>query len=171
MKKIILISIFFFLYGSKFSFSQTDSIKKDALVWQTDLLKAQELSKSTNKPIFALFTGSDWCIWCHKLQKDVFEKSQFKEWAQKNVILLELDFPRKKQLPPDLSQQNSDLQKTFNVQGYPTVWMFYMTGDEVAKKFTISALGSLGYPQNAISGKEEVMFLNNANSILTNKVK
>ena len=169
--KASCISILFFLYASSFLFSQADSLKKGELVWHSDLLEAQDLSKSLNKPIFAFFTGSDWCGWCHKLQRDVLEKSEFKKWAQKNVVLLELDFPRNKQLSPELSQQNADLQQAFQVQGFPTIWMFYLSKDEASGKFKISPLGSLGYPQGVQPGKEAEKFISNANSILTKKLK
>src|SRR5687767_88286 len=92
---------------------------KGGLTWHTDVMKANEISKSSGKPIFAFFTGSDWCGWCHKLQRDVFAKQSFIDWAKKNVVLLELDFPRKKQLPQELAQQNGSLQQALQVQGYP----------------------------------------------------
>ena len=149
------------------SFSQNDSlIKKEALMWHTDLAKANEISKATNKPIFALFTGSDWCFWCKKLQKDVIDKAEFIKWANKNVVLLELDFPRGKQLSPEQVQQNNSLQQTFQVQGYPTIHMFFLKQDEKANKFDIGPLGSLGYPAGSEPGKEEVKFLNDANLLL-----
>ncbi len=147
-----------------------DKASDDKLVWYTDLAKAQEVSKSTKKPIFAFFTGSDWCGWCHKLERDVFVKAPFIEWAKKNVILLELDFPRNKQLPPDLAQQNQSLQQQFRVQGYPTIWMFFANKD-ASNKMTLNPLGSLGYPSEAEKGKEEVKFLQDANAILANKGK
>lgn len=157
---------------SFYSFSQTVVPKKtEALVWYTDILKANEISKASNKPIFAFFTGSDWCGWCKKLQRDVFAKPEFIEWAKKNVVLLELDFPRAKKLSPELTQQNAGLQQTFQVQGFPTIWMFFLAKDEKTQKFTISPLGSLGYPQGAEMGKEELKFLKDANSILKQKVK
>lgn len=162
MKKTFFITVLVFICSMSFSFAQTD-----ALVWQTDLLKAQGLSEKEGRPIFAFFTGSDWCGWCNKLQKDVFAKPEFIAWAKKNVILLELDFPRRKQLPPELIQQNTSLQQTFGVQGYPTIWMFTMTKDEAAKKYNISPLGSLGYPRGAEPGQEQTKFLSEANNILT----
>ena len=142
----------------------------EKLVWYTDLMKAQEASKKSKKPIFGFFTGSDWCGWCHKLQRDVFVKTPFVEWAQKNVILLELDFPRSKQLPPELAQQNFNLQQQFKVQGYPTIWLFYANIDG-SNKISLNALGSLGYPSGAEKGKEEVKFLSEANAILANQKK
>jgi thioredoxin-related protein len=159
MKKLMLFIVFF--ASSVLLFAQTES----KLVWQTDLVKAHQLSQATKKPIFAFFTGSDWCGWCKKLQKDVYAKPEFVAWAEKNVILLELDFPRMKQLPPELAQQNNSLQQFFKVSGFPTVWMFFTQFDETNKRFSINALGSLGYPQAEV-GKEEVKFLQDANSIL-----
>jgi thioredoxin-related protein len=150
--------------------AQSDASKKpNELTWYTDILKANEISVATNKPIFAFFTGSDWCGWCKKLQRDVFAKPEFIQWAIKNVVLLELDFPRRTPQSPELAQQNASLQQTFQVQGYPTVWLFFMNKDEKTKQINISPLGSLGYPQAPESGKEEIQFLMEANTILERK--
>lgn len=172
-KSIHLLSFaLFFLSSQRELFAQSGIDKKGDLVWYTDMLKANEASRLSGKPIFGLFTGSDWCVWCHKLERDVFAKPDFIKWAQKNVILVELDFPRKKQLAPELAQQNNGLQQTFQVQGFPTVWMFYLSKDAASNKFNISALGSLGYPNDPEPGKEEVKFLKDANDILSkNKAK
>ncbi len=140
---------------------------KDGLTWYTDVEQAYEVSKKTKKPIFGFFTGSDWCGWCHKLEAAVFVKPGFKTWAKNNVILLELDFPRKTQLPQKLAEQNAGLQQAFKVQGYPTIWIFDLTKDK-AGKFNIAAFGSLGYPDGP-RGQEETTFLANANNILKNK--
>lgn len=162
--------IFLAFAFSKICVSQTDTSKKEmSLVWHTDIMKANEISQATNKPIFALFTGSDWCFWCKKLQANVLSKPDFIQWAKKNVVLLELDFPRGKALSPELTQQNNNLQQTFGVQGYPTIWMFSLNKDPKETKFNINALGSLGYPQGPEPGKEEIKFLSDANSILAKK--
>jgi thioredoxin-related protein len=139
---------------------------KGNLTWFTDIKKADEASKKSGKPIFALFTGSDWCVWCHKLENDVFSKKDFIDWAKNNVVLLELDFPRKKQLPPDLAKQNMELQQVLQVQGFPTVFLLYLEKQKGTDKININTLGSLGYPQNAPAGKEEIPFLNEANELL-----
>jgi len=167
MRQLHAILILLFLAGPLPSFAQ-NTVKKEALIWYTNLEQAQKLSNSSHKPIFGFFTGSDWCGWCRKLQNDVFAKAEFIKWAKEKVILLELDFPRNKQLPAELAQQNNNLQQAFKVTGYPTVWLFYLNKDEAAKKMTITALGSLGYPGGAEQGKEQVKFLNDANTILAN---
>lgn len=152
--------------GISFQASAQSTSDAESLVWYTNLGEVHEISKSSNKPIFGFFTGSDWCGWCMKLQRDVFAKKEFIDWAKKNVVLLELDFPRKKQLDPSLAQQNSGLQQAFQVRGYPTIWIFTTTKDEATNNFSLTAYGSLGYPQGAEVGKEEVKFLLDANAIM-----
>lgn len=167
-------SVFFalFLLGIQSScMAQTAKGNEGELVWHTDLAKARELSDATKKPIFGFFTGSDWCGWCHKLEADVFAKEAFVTWAKKNVILLELDFPRRKQLPAELAQQNQSLQQAFKVRGYPTIWLFYISEDPTNHNLNLNALGSLGYPSGSEVGKEEVKFLNDANLVLANGKK
>jgi len=135
------------------------------LKWYTDINQAYELSNKTHKPIFAFFTGSDWCGWCHKLEADVLSKPGFETWANKNVILLELDFPRQKKLPEELAKQNNSLQQFFRVQGYPTIWIFNMTKTDTTNQFNIVPLGSLGYLRSE-PGKEVTTFIDSANTIL-----
>ncbi|MGZ3865049.1 MAG: thioredoxin family protein [Bacteroidia bacterium] len=169
MKKYLLLLAFVSVLSLRSIYAQA-FVDAQGLEWQTDIMKAHELSQKNNKPIFAFFTGSDWCGWCIKLQKNVFEKAGFVQWAKNNVVLLELDYPRRKQQPQELMQQNAGLQQTFGVQGYPTIWMFTMAKDAATNKYNITPLGTLGYPQ-AAPGEEEKEFLNKANSILAKPMK
>lgn len=166
--KALGLIIVFLMFGFTSIKAQAEK-KAEALEWHTSLMKADELSRKTKKPIFAFFTGSDWCGWCIKLQNDVFAKPEFIEWAKKNVILLELDFPRRKQLSPELTQQNNSMQQAFNVTGYPVVWIFTTNKNNKDKKFTMDTYGSTGYPVGAEPGKEEVKFLEEVNKILNSK--
>lgn len=85
-------------------------------------------------------------------------------------MLLELDFPRRKQLSPELQQQNNSLAQAFQISGYPTVWLFTIIKDSAnANNVRLNAFGSLGYPSGATEGKEEVKFLENANAILAKR--
>jgi len=163
IKLIIVIVALFMGIGAK---AQQDSAKEEGLVWYTDLMEASAASEASKKPIFGFFTGSDWCGWCKKLQRDVFAKPAFIEWAKENVILLELDFPRYTKLSPELAQQNAGLQQAFQVRGYPTIWLFTMSNEVDPENYVISALGSCGYPSGAERGKEEVKFLSTVNAIL-----
>lgn len=166
MKSVIVV-ITILLTTCHEGFSQS---VKDSTHWLNDVNKAQAISKSTGKPIFAFFTGSDWCSWCWKLQADVFAKPAFKQWASEEVILLELDFPARKTLPENITRQNQALKSFFKISGFPTVWLFCINEDRAKENhFLITPHGSLGYPRNPVVGQEEVKFLEDAKTILAAK--
>ena len=141
-----------------------------ALTWYTDLGKAHAESEKSNKPIFGFFTGSDWCGWCKMLQRNVFAKQAFIDWAQANVVLLELDFPKRTPQSQEQKVQNQNLQRALGVTGYPTVWIFTSGKNKETGGFHLTRLGKLGYPQGAKPGEEEVKFLEDANKILAKRV-
>jgi len=118
--------------------------KAHAEGWLVDINEAYDISTKTGKPIMANFTGSDWCGWCKKLKAEVFDQAAFKTWADKNVVLVELDFPRRFQVPENIRKQNASLQQAFQVTGYPTIWLFNLVKNEQGQ-FTIEALGKTGY--------------------------
>lgn len=127
--------------------------------WFVDVDEAFAKSKKTGRPILANFTGSDWCGWCKRLSASVFTQDEFKKWADKNVILLELDFPRRKVLPQEIQNQNASLQQAFRVSGYPTVWVFDLDKDK-NNQYSIKALGKTGYTATAkefISGVDQMI--------------
>jgi thioredoxin-related protein len=137
------------------SFSQ-----KEELTWHTDLQKAISLSQKEKKPMMLFFTGSDWCGWCHKLQKEVFYQDAFKKWAKENVVLVEVDFPSRngeafKKQSDETRQQNNLLQQQFSVRGYPTVW-FVKPEKTKEGKVNLAQLGQTGYvaggAQNWVDG-------------------
>ncbi len=112
--------------------------------WHTDLTKAVQLSEKTKKPLLLFFTGSDWCGWCIRLQKEVLLTDEFHAWAKENVVLLELDFPRRTPQADALRKQNMDLQQFFKIRGYPTIWLVNAKADN-AGKVSFEQLGSTGY--------------------------
>lgn len=110
----------------------------DGAKWLTSYDEAVKLSKKTGKPIMADFTGSDWCTWCIRLHKEVFDKPEFKAWAEKNVILLELDYPNSTPQPAAIKKQNAGLLEKYKkyVPGYPTILFLDAKG---------KVLGQYGY--------------------------
>ena len=133
---------------------------QEELTWHTDLSKATGISIKENKPLFLFFTGSDWCGWCIRLQKAVFKTHEFVKWAKENVILVELDFPRKNEQTEAVKMQNAQLQQQLQVRGYPTVWFVSATKTADAK-VNLNALGSSGYvaggPQVWIDGANQII--------------
>lgn len=108
----------------------------EELQWLTDLPKAQQQAKTENKLVLMDFTGSDWCGWCIKLKNEVFSKPEFIEYAKKNLVPVEVDFPRTKKQAPELKKANQELQKKYSIQGYPTIVVLDGEGKKV---------GELGY--------------------------
>jgi thiol:disulfide interchange protein len=90
-------------------------------VWLTDMPKALQEAKAEHKIVLADFTGSDWCVWCKKLDKDTFSQSEFADYAKKNLVLLQLDYPDKKPQSDELKAANAALSSKYNIQGYPTL--------------------------------------------------
>jgi thiol:disulfide interchange protein len=148
MKKICSIIVLFTLAYS-ISFAQKAATPKVVTHkahnegWLVSVQEAFEVSEKTGKPIMANFTGSDWCGWCKRLTANVFDHKEFKDWAAKNVVLLELDYPRRSQLPEEIVQQNAGMQQAFSVGGYPTIWLFKMKKDK--EQFNIIPYGKTGY--------------------------
>ena len=89
--------------------------------WLNDFKKAQQEATETKKFLLLDFTGSDWCGWCRKFDKEVFSQPQFKDYARQNLVLLEVDFPRAKAQSVDLRKQNLALANQYQVQGFPTI--------------------------------------------------
>ena len=151
MKKYISILLLFLSINV---FSQEGDLE-----WHTDLNKAIEISIESEKPLFMFFTGSDWCGWCIRLQKEVFFKPDFIKWAKENLVLVELDFPRRKKLEESLKQQNENLRQMFAVRGYPTGWFVVPEIEE--NKVNFKRLGSQGYvaggPKNWIDGANKIL--------------
>jgi protein disulfide-isomerase len=117
--------------------------------WLVDLDEAYAVSTKEKKPILVNFTGSDWCGWCKKLDADVFSKPEFQDWAKKNVVLFEADFPRRKQIPQKNQQQNFALQNAMGVTGYPTIWLMNLNKNPTSGQYQINQLGRAGYMPSA----------------------
>ncbi len=150
MKKLII--TLFLIIGSY-------SVHAQQATWHTDLNKAIAISNKTKKPLLLFFTGSDWCGWCIRLQSEVLKTPDFEKWAKDNVVLVELDFPRRSPQQQEIQKQNMELQQIFQVQGYPTVWLANATNKD--GKVAFEKLGSTGYVKGGPTA-----WLEGANQIL-----
>lgn len=101
--------------------------------WGTNYEEATAAAAKDNKDILMDFTGSDWCGWCIKLQKEVFTTDGFKQEAPKHFVMLELDFPQQKELPKELKEQNEKLQEKYAIEGFPTIILADAKGRPYAK--------------------------------------
>ena len=101
--------------------------------WQSNYKAALEQAAKENKPVLLDFTGSDWCGWCVKLDKETFSEASFKKFAAGNLILVEIDFPRNKPQSDEVKKQNRELQAQFGVDGFPTLVLLDSKGKEIAR--------------------------------------
>lgn len=101
--------------------------------WFTDSNVAQEKAKRENKSVLLDFTGSDWCGWCMKLKKEVFDQPEFAGFAQANLVLVEVDFPHHKRLDDAQRQANERLAETYHITGFPTIILLDPDGRQVGE--------------------------------------
>ena len=102
--------------------------------WLTDLPKAQAQAKAENKIVLMDFTGSDWCPWCIKFKQEALDDQKFLDYAAKNVVLVEVDFPHKKEQSADLKKANAALNDKYKVDGYPTLVVLDKDGKEIGRQ-------------------------------------
>jgi len=114
--------------------------------WLTQMEKAKKEAEDTGLPILVLFTGTEWCPYCIKLEKEVFRKSEFKDFANQNLVLVIYDFARNGKA----SAEAREAAKQYRVGGYPT--FFLVTADG-------KLLGAGGYA-NGISPKSFAEWVN-----------
>jgi thioredoxin-related protein len=125
MKNSILIV---FLFLSTLGFTQN---------WSTNIEDAKAKATAENKTIVLVFSGSDWCAPCIKLDKNVWQSEEFKVYASEKLVLVRADFPKKKAnvLPEPLQNSNKALAEKYNQEGYfPLVVVLNAQGKVIAKK-------------------------------------
>ncbi|MDB6021778.1 MAG: thioredoxin-like fold [Pedosphaera sp.] len=104
-----------------------------AAEWLTDLPKALAQAKAEHKQVLMEFTGSDWCPPCKALHKNVMTSPEFEAYAQKNLVLVELDFPHAKKQTEELKTANKALAEKYKIEGFPTVIVLDGDGKELSK--------------------------------------
>lgn len=107
-----------------------------ATPWLTDLGAGLEQAKADEKLVLVNFTGSDWCGWCMALRQEVFSQPEFEAFAAQQLVLVEVDFPKRKALSAAQRSANESLAQQFGVSGFPTIVILDRTGKR---------LGVIGY--------------------------
>ena len=124
MKKTI---IFLLMLSASVTYSQD---------WNTNFQLAKNEAINNNKTILLLFSGSDWCAPCIKLEKNIWQSAEFKKYAEDNCVIARADFPKKKQnqLLAELQSQNKKLAEKYNPEGvFPLVVLIDKTGKVLGK--------------------------------------
>jgi len=103
----------------------------DKLTWHDNVDEALKIAQKENKTVLLNFTGSDWCIWCKRLNDEVFSKDEFAAYADKNLVLVKVDFPREKEQTAETRYYNQQLAAQYRVEGYPTIILLRKDGSEL----------------------------------------
>lgn len=110
--------------------------------WTQDYDAAKALAAEKSLPVLVNFTGSDWCYWCKLMERKVFTKDEWKEWAKDKILLAFINFPQNSKLvPKKFVKRNEELQRKFGIEGYPTFILLASDGETV--------LGELGASRDA----------------------
>ncbi len=135
MQKLLSISLIGFFFAAALFTTGCDksSVDDAGEAWMTDFAAAKIIAAAEQKPLLLDFTGSDWCGWCIKLDKEVFSQKAFKEFAADNLVLVELDFPRGKEQSEDLKAQNKALAEKYEIRGFPTILVLSPEGELIEK--------------------------------------
>jgi len=110
------------------------SLSARAGEWLTNFEAAKAQAQKDKKPILIDFTGSDWCGWCIKMKKETLDEKAFKDFAEKNLVLLEADFPERKPQADTIKKANEALKKKYGVEGFPTFLLLDSTGKEIGRQ-------------------------------------
>ncbi|NPA46876.1 MAG: thioredoxin family protein [Chlorobi bacterium] len=117
-------------------------VSMQAQEWVYDYDEALEQARAENKKIILVFSGSDWCVPCIKLERYIWTSPEFKAYAKEHYVMLRADFPRKKKnrLSPEQRRKNEALAAKYNPHGYfPLIVVLSPDG---------KVLGETGYDKN-----------------------
>ncbi|QGY44206.1 thioredoxin fold domain-containing protein [Maribellus comscasis] len=140
MKKLILIASAIFVVNTI-----------HAQKWETNFETAKKRASEERKNILLVFSGSDWCIPCMKLEKEIWESQDFIKDSEEHFVLLRADFPKRKanKLSKEQQEQNNRLAETYNKKGlFPMVEVLDKNGN---------VLGTTGYKN--VSPKDYIVML------------
>ena len=103
------------------------------LEWMGNIEEALEIAKAEEKTVLVDFTGSDWCGWCIKLDNEVFSKKDFIEYAENNLVLVKLDFPKSVPQTDEVKRYNQIQQGKYGIRGFPTILLINKEGKVIAQ--------------------------------------
>lgn len=108
------------------------TILANDLAWSEDLEQAKIEAVKSNKYIFVSFSGSDWCHWCIKLDEEVLSTKEFQCYAEEKLVMVLVDFPKRKKQSQEQKSKNEDLARQYRVRGFPAVALLSPKGKLVS---------------------------------------
>ena len=141
MSKLIQVVVIFLAFQTSYAQvlkslnNEVSELNEIKLQWTPTFKGALKKSKKEKKPILMYFTGSDWCGPCKILNTKLFHTEKFKILSDKDLILLEVDIPRRRDLlTASKMKENLFLQQKYGVKAFPTLLMVNHRGKKIAEK-------------------------------------
>lgn len=100
------------------------------------LKKAQSIARNEHKLVLLNFSGSDWCQPCMRLEQNVFSNRKFQEFAERSLVMVHADFPRRKSLPQEIAVENEQLSGLYNTAGYLPTTVLMTSDGRVLKEWS-----------------------------------
>ncbi len=119
----------------KAAVKEAEAKAKRRAKWHDDVEDALEESKELNLPIFLLITAPDWCSYCVNLESEILKTSEFKRFANMNLVLMEVDCSANGS-HDKWKKKNPEMAKKCPATGYPTAFLIGVDG---------RVLGRFGY--------------------------
>ena len=94
--------------------------------WGKSMKGAQKQSEETGLPIVLLFTGTSWCGYCIKLEKEILSKKEFKQGMDGVAIGVKFEFGN-----PDFSKSKE--AKEYGIRGVPAMVVVDAKGKELGR--------------------------------------
>ena len=127
VQKLLCAGVFLFVAFSCFA-------AENKAVWSENYLQARKTAEAKKIPLLILFSGSDWCPPCMKLDKTILDTKEFADYAKKGkFVLFKADFPRSVKKPESVARQNQQLMQIYKVRGVPTIILAGIDGKEFAR--------------------------------------
>ena len=107
------------------------TITSFAANWSTDYMSTLKQAEKSNKKVLILFTGSDWCGFCIRLEKNCLSTQKFDKVIKDKYLLVKLDLTRKTKNPKE--NEINHLLRVYNVNGFPTTVILDSKGNEIKR--------------------------------------
>lgn len=117
-------------------------------VWLEDATAAIEKAAEEDKDLLLLYTGSDWCPPCMKLERNILSKEKFQTKISEHFVLVKFDFPSETQQDQKLVEQNQEWAKKYGIEGYPTIYLV----DQALKPYAVA-----GYESSTVEDYLEML--------------
>ncbi len=113
--------------------------------WQHNWNEATSQSQKGHKHILLNFSGSDWCLPCMRMHKNIFGSNEFTTFASQNLVMYNADFPRNKknQLSKEIEKQNNALADQYNKEGHFPFTVLLDSNGKVLKQWNGLYTGSV----------------------------